>query len=301
MLAIVIPYYKGRFFEQTLRCLVNQTDCRFNVYIGNDASPDSIDLLINEYSKELKITYKSFKENIGSKSLVTQWKRCLGMMDDEEWFIILCDDDFLSENYVQSFYENYDKISKGNYQIVRYPSILISDNGEKISKIYQHPIIENALDSLVRKVKGNTRSSLSEYVFKNNINYENVFIDFPNAYYSDDLSILLTTNFGNIYTINEALFYFRRGEYNLSGVNSDIIKGKRAEFLFYKYLFNNFYELINNEQKKLFLFRLTRQFVYNKSFKVYFFVLKEQIKMLDLKGIFYLPVLFIKKIKNKIT
>lgn len=38
MLAIVIPYYKINYFEETLKSLSNQTDKKFKVYIGNDAS-----------------------------------------------------------------------------------------------------------------------------------------------------------------------------------------------------------------------------------------------------------------------
>ena len=33
MLAIVIPYFKLTFFEETLQSLANQTDQRFKVYI----------------------------------------------------------------------------------------------------------------------------------------------------------------------------------------------------------------------------------------------------------------------------
>lgn len=40
MLAIVIPYYKLTFFEETLQSLANQSDKRFKVYIGDDASPE---------------------------------------------------------------------------------------------------------------------------------------------------------------------------------------------------------------------------------------------------------------------
>lgn len=48
MLAIIIPYYKLRFFEATLESLANQTDKRFKVYIGDDASPENLaDLLEN--------------------------------------------------------------------------------------------------------------------------------------------------------------------------------------------------------------------------------------------------------------
>lgn len=48
MLSIVIPYYKITFFDQTLKSLATQTDKRFKVYIGDDASPEPpIDLLEN--------------------------------------------------------------------------------------------------------------------------------------------------------------------------------------------------------------------------------------------------------------
>lgn len=41
MLAIIIPYYKLAFFEENLQSLSNQTDQRFKVYIGDDASPET--------------------------------------------------------------------------------------------------------------------------------------------------------------------------------------------------------------------------------------------------------------------
>ena len=44
MLAIVIPYYKLTFFEATLQSLADQTDKRFMVYIGDDASLESPDI-----------------------------------------------------------------------------------------------------------------------------------------------------------------------------------------------------------------------------------------------------------------
>jgi len=296
MLAIVIPFYKSVFFEETLMSLVKQTDQRFKVYIGNDASPNDITDLIEKYSNQLEIEYICFENNLGHESLVSHWKRCYTMIKEESWFMILCDDDILSPNYVESFYKHYDKVLESNARVVRYASILISDTGEEISEPYQHPVVEKSLDSCVRKVKGVTRSSLSEYVFKNNFTDVNkIFIDFPNAYYSDDLSILLATNFGNIYTINDAFFYFRRGDYNLSGVNANVAKGKKAELLFYKYLFKNYSNLISKEQKQIFLFRLNRQVVFNKSFEVYRFALIEQIKIFDIKGVLYLPLLILKK------
>lgn len=49
MLAIVIPYYKLTFFDETLQSRVNQKDQRFKVYIGDDASPEDWTVLLEKY------------------------------------------------------------------------------------------------------------------------------------------------------------------------------------------------------------------------------------------------------------
>ena len=49
MLAIVIPYYKLTFFEATLNSLANQTDQRFKVYIGDDASKEDTTIILEKY------------------------------------------------------------------------------------------------------------------------------------------------------------------------------------------------------------------------------------------------------------
>ena len=105
-LAIVIPYYKINFFEKTLSSLAQQTDKRFRVYIGDDASPDSPEKLLEKYQGKFNFTYKKFNDNLGSISLVKQWERCIDMMKDEEWLMILGDDDVLDTNVVEQFYTN---------------------------------------------------------------------------------------------------------------------------------------------------------------------------------------------------
>ena len=52
MLAIVIPYYKIRFFEATLISLALQTDKRFKVYIGNDAGNEDPSRLLEQFKNQ---------------------------------------------------------------------------------------------------------------------------------------------------------------------------------------------------------------------------------------------------------
>lgn len=162
-LAIVIPYYKFDFFKETLDSLSNQTNKNFKVYIGNDASPNHPEELLSEYQDILAITYQNFPENLGSKSLVQQWYRCLNLVQDETWVMILGDDDVLSENVISNFYTELD--THVSTKIFRFATQVIDENSAKISEVYTHPKEENGFDFLERKFKGGTRSSLSEYIF----------------------------------------------------------------------------------------------------------------------------------------
>ena len=86
-LAIVIPYYKIDFFEEVLKSIASQTDKRFTLYIGNDASPDNPLQLIEKYFPEGNYHYFDYQENLGGKNLAMQWERILENVK-EEWFQI---------------------------------------------------------------------------------------------------------------------------------------------------------------------------------------------------------------------
>ncbi len=66
MLAIIIPYYKLTFFEETLQSLVNLTDERFKVYIGNDGIPEDPSYLFqkNKLLDEMIGIYLNNKKNV---------------------------------------------------------------------------------------------------------------------------------------------------------------------------------------------------------------------------------------------
>jgi GT2 family glycosyltransferase len=105
MLAIVIPYFKRTFFEATLQSIANQTDKRFKVYIGDDSSPENPVDLLEHYKGAFDFDYRRFKHNLGGVSLVKQWERCIAMTKEEEWVMILGDDDVLGTNVVETLHE----------------------------------------------------------------------------------------------------------------------------------------------------------------------------------------------------
>lgn len=287
-LAIVIPYFKLPFFEATLESLANQTDKRFNVYIGDDASFVNPSSLLEKYKESINFKYKRFKENVGSSSLVKQWERCIDMSDEEEWIMILCDDDVLGENVVAEFYASIDEVKQQNINVIRYATQVINQYSEVISEIYQHPKLEKSIAFLFRKIKGGTRSSLSEFVFKKSVLQEIKFKDLPLAWYSDYLAVLECTYFEYIYTINNAMVFFRLSEINITSKKDDMLEKNIATFNYYYYLLKNKGTLFDAKQTEILLFRLEKTFQDNKKNTSFWFLFTK----------LYISKLYIKKYFN---
>lgn len=264
MIAIVIPYFKFNFFEETLQSLANQTDKRFKVYIGNDASPVNPEELLSKFENIFDFEYKEFKNNLGGVSLVQQWERCLKIKKEEKWTLILGDDDVLDQNCISDFYKNLPEIIQSETNVVRYASLVIDGNGNEISKKYLHPVIEKSTDFLFRKYRGGTRSSLSEYVFKSNIIKQVKLKEFPLAWHSDVLAILEFSNFKSIYTINSSFVYFRNSDFNITNSATNLVLKNKASFQFYYYLLHSKKEHFRTAELNILYDRLEKTFLDNK-------------------------------------
>lgn len=277
MLAIVIPYYKVKYFEKTLQSLANQTDKRFKVYIGNDNSPENPENLINSFKNKFSIDYFTFKTNLGKSSLTKQWERCILKVQDEKWIMILGDDDVLDVNVVESFYFNLSKV-KELYSVIRFTTIIIDEYENNLTENFIHPVVEKSTDFLIRKINGETRSSLSEYIFEKAIYLEKKFYNFPLAWYSDDLAILEFSNFNSIYSINNASIYIRISTCSISGsIDNEAIK-IMASLQFYVLILKKYKNKFTESQLKVVLKRGERYFFKKMKLPETFFFLRFHIE-----------------------
>ncbi len=271
MLAIVIPYFKIKFFENCLLSLKNQGNKDFVVYIGNDASLDDPSEILEEYSKFFKIVYIRFKENLGGTSLVSQWNRCIDLVENQEWIMVLGDDDRLGQGCVEEFYHSLDQIKKNDISVIRFATKVINSRGQIISTKFIHPQCENSKQFLFRKLEGNTRSSLSEYIFKKEIMLQEKFKDFPLAWYSDLLAVMEFSKFKEIFSINEAVVYFRLSGLNITSKNDNLLEKNLASFKFYFYLLNEKRTHFDQHQIELLFHNLEKTFLNNKKNQNFWF------------------------------
>lgn len=243
-LAIVIPAYKGHFLEQVLESIAAQTDQRFNVYIGDDASPHDIKRICDAFSHRLDLSYTKFDENIGQKSLVSHWNRCIDL-STEPWIWLFCDDDLMESQCLEMFYKTIEK--KGNtHDVLRFNTLTIDDSNRVIRINPPHPLTETGPEFIYHRLKRERASFVSEYIFSRKSYIENRgIVDFPLAWCSDDASWLKFSKNNKILTIQDGRVLWRHGEYNISPSRRKYQSEKiEAAFSYIKWL-NKF--LSNNE------------------------------------------------------
>lgn len=252
-LAIIIPFFKLTFFRKNLESLAAQTDQRFHVYIGNDASPENPDQLLEEFEGKFNFTYKKFEENVGGTSLIKQWERCFDMMHGEEWFMILGDDDYLSENIVEEFYKNKEIANIHRINVIKFNSTTVDQNNVIRLEKKIEPLIKSSVNHFFDKFLTEFRSSLSEHVFRKSAYNKCGFFDMPLAWHADDLALLEFSDYGSILFLKDAKCYVRISAESISG-NQDKNKEQmhKASKMFYERICLNLDRFTTDEKRKLF-------------------------------------------------
>lgn len=238
-LAIIIPAYKYQFLSQSLESIANQTCKNFNLYIGDDASPDDIGSIIEPFKKLMTIVYKKFEQNLGSVSLIRQWSRCIELSENEEFIWLFSDDDIMPYDAVERFYNEL-----GNseyYDLYRFNLQFINEKSEVIRDVTAHPRIESGQEFLKRRLTFSTLSSACEYIFSRKIyKQNNGFVEFPLAWCSDDATWSVFARGKGILTITGNPVSMRMSGLNIS---SEIISNKLKFFAvvsFVKWIHQNF-------------------------------------------------------------
>ncbi len=281
-LAIVIPYYKIDFFEKTLKSISKQSDKRFTLYIGNDASPNNPLEIIEKYFSEGQYNYYDYKENYGGQNLAKQWERILENVT-EDWFQILGDDDMIAENFVEEFYNCIEDVEDKKLNLIRFPAKYINDD-KQIKKVsLQYDSVAKVKDLFEDKVFFRNQVTLSENVFRNQAFRKIGFTHYPLAWYSDLKIVLDITGFNDYYFNNRSFVTIYNGEHNISnGSFKKKIKFEASQ-IFLVEIINGFNDKISYVVYNRFLdllFMEARKEKYSLNFKIILsFLRKFKIKL----------------------
>lgn len=219
-LAIVIPAFKKKFFDKTLKSFRGQTCKDFTIYIGDDASTENLEEIVREYRSYIHIVYHKFESNLGSADLVAHWERCIDLIRDEQWIWLFSDDDVVSPDCVDGFFETiktYNGDSIFN-KVFRF-NLNITDKDLNSIHKYETPTIfsvEYFLENYFISHEFTNRAV--EFIFSRSLyNEKGKFVNFPLAWGSDLATFLNLGQQGGFITIIRGEVFWRSSGDNISG------------------------------------------------------------------------------------
>lgn len=236
-LAIVVPAYRERFFDATLRSLSLQTNRRFRVYVGNDGGPTSLSGLADKYAGDMDLVYRRFENNLGGQSLVAHWRRCVAM-SHEPWVWLFSDDDVMEPDCVEAFLR-CQAATDGGYDIYRFDCLETDAAGSPRALHVAHPPVESfktCAYHLLRRAKNSVQQCL---VFSRTAYDEKGgFPEFPLAWCADHaFAIQMGTPHG-IMRVDGGQVRFRQSGANLSTMFSrpEMRRKHEANVMFVRWL-----------------------------------------------------------------
>ena len=162
------------------------------LYIGDDASPERLDKIVESYQNKVNLVYHRFSENMGGKDLVAHWERCI-QLSAEPFIWLFSDDDLMPADGVERVMEALSRPHHQRGYFFRFPLAVIDGENKRIRA--NRPLEEGSVSCyrlLLDKLQGKIDSAAVEYVFSREIwQSAGGFVHFPMAWCSDDATWLL--------------------------------------------------------------------------------------------------------------
>jgi glycosyltransferase involved in cell wall biosynthesis len=225
-LAIVIPAFRVRFLERTLRSLAAQTDRRFHVYVGDDASPEPIEPIVKLFQERLPLTYHRFSENLGGRSLTRHWSRCIAL-SREPWVWLFSDDDMMEPDCVASYYRTLEA-TQGGFAVYRFNTLIMDENDRPLRLNPPHPETESGTQFLYFLLRGLRSCIAQEAIFSRAAYDRHGWVDFPLAWGTDNASQIVWAESKGLMRIDGARVRWRWSGQNISSTRERKLKMVKA-------------------------------------------------------------------------
>ncbi|MPT31743.1 MAG: glycosyltransferase [Chryseobacterium sp.] len=312
--SIAIPGYKGKFLFKCIESILCQDYADFELIIVNDASPDNLDDIVNQFN-DSRIRYFKNEKNCGAENVVDNWNICLSYAQGD-YFILMGDDDELMPNYLSTF----DRLIKTfpDLNVYHCRSFIINDQSDIIRLTPSWPERESVYENIWHRMKGLRSQYISDFLYsREHLVSKGGFFKLPLAWASDDITSFEASMSKGIAHTQEPIFCYRESDTTISNSGSVDLKFKAIgeEEIWYDNFLKNmqpeksidfyFYQNIKAEKNKYFLTKRIETIAYSgirerfifRDF-LFFFKNKKQYN-LTFKQVIYAFILALKKSKSK--
>lgn len=257
----LLPAYKPYFLKEALESIKSQTYTDFKVIVSDDCSPYDLKTIFDEVcAADSRFVFRRNGQNMGGKSLVSHWNLLVDMCDTE-FFVMASDDDAYEPNFLEVADRMFLKYPKAN--LLRARSRVIDGDGKTK---FEEDVTDDWLDNLHfihRIYQKDWAGGIASFVYHTGkIKAEGGFVDFPSAWFSDDVTNFLMADNGCCIT-QSITFRVRSSDFNISsqwGNPEDCRKKMIATYMNYEWMKeymrkfeayedHDFLKLVTNEYK----------------------------------------------------
>lgn len=224
LVSIAIPAYKSTYLAEAIDSALGQTYQNIELIIVNDHSPYDLDGIVSRYN-DSRIRYYKNKRNLGKRSIVLNWNRCLEYARGE-FFVLLCDDDVMMPNFVSELLKLAESYPKCNVFHAR--KIEKDERSGTETETHAWPEYESHNDYVREYFKNNRRHTVSEFFYRTSYIADIRYIVFPVGFFSDDASLIKFTENGGIASSQAPLLIFRFSKEHISSNGNYNIGKARA-------------------------------------------------------------------------
>lgn len=243
--SITIPAYKSRFLNDCIQSVINQTYKDFELLILNDASPEDLDFIINQFSDD-RIKYFKNLTNVGAKDVVYNWNNLLSKANGD-YLLCIGDDDLLLPNCLAEY----------NELITKYPNLdvyhgwteIIDEDGNIIKIQEARPEYETVYSMMWYRWNGRNQY-IGDFLFKvTTLRELGGFYYLPLAWGSDDLTTYIAAEKKGIANTQVPVFQYRENGLSITTTANSNFKFEAIilEDKWYRKFFNRDVRLIGTD------------------------------------------------------
>lgn len=214
-LDIVIPAYKGRFLPALLESLAHQSSKDFSVIVCDDASPEPLEPLCENFLDRLPIRYVRFESNLGASDLAGHWNRSVAL-SGARWVLVPGDDDALEENCVESFRRTL-AACRGKFDVYSFGVRVIDEHDVIVRDGIPAAATACAAQYLRQRLADEIYAVPAAHVFRRQtFQALGGFVSFDSGWHSDDATWALLGARHGIQPIEDACIRWRTSSINLT-------------------------------------------------------------------------------------
>lgn len=258
----LLPAYKPNFLEEALESIKNQTYPDFKVIVSDDCSPYELKPIFDKVcTGDSRFTFRRNEKNMGGKSLVSHWNLLVDMCDTE-FFIMASDDDVYMPDFLQEADLLLTKYPKAC--LLRGRSMEIDEHNQKRTEESVMPEFLDQIHFIHRIYQKDWVGGIASFVYRTEyLKQQGKFVDFPSAWFSDDVTNFLMATNGCCIT-PKVVFKVRNSSVNISGQwgnPADSCKKMEATYMNYDWM-RTFMQRFSSYPDRQFVLAVNKEYKY---------------------------------------